>query len=145
MLEGPVNESDRDILHQGARENKCRKSTEWIYELLPGRNLDFLRGDEYRRSLPGHTGFGAVGWIGDDEGMLEEGVVDESSALLWTLVRRRAGCGRVRAEALINAVEGRIEFFEAHSHGEETQEEVLYFAATLASAMTLSLVSNENV
>lgn len=135
VMQGPMCSSD-------AHET-CMRQENIVYELHPGRLLEFSRGNEYRvlDDECGSSGARATTWRATTGRNAYVQSQDES--LLWTLVCRNGACGRTRAVALINAVESRVECSEGTGLGDAACDD-LCFVVALTSAMALSLESDEH-
>ncbi len=112
------------------------------YELHPGRLLDFARDNAYRALTVGGLGGGSSAVPGIN-GAKPEQMQAPDEPLLWTLVRRHPASKLPQALALINAAESRVECLRGVGMGAGAPVD-LSFVVAVASAMTLSLASNEH-
>jgi hypothetical protein len=143
--------SGRHVLHM-LRERVCiselprflmnGSASKVRYELHPGRCLEFATDNVYRAL----AGEGVGGWsraVPGINGARPEQMQAPDEPLVWTLVRRHPTSKRPQALALINAAESRVQCLQGVGMGASAPVD-LSFVVAVASAMTLSLASDEH-
>ena len=127
-----VSELPRFVLLPSSKDVQQLRHQQYV--LIPGRQLQFSLGNEYR--LPVSVDVDVGGEIGESAA---EALADE--AMFWTLlsvdvcngIHQRAG----KASALINVAQSRLQL------ANDANACDVYFAVALGSAMTLSLAKDE--